>query len=231
MVFINLRSFFRPNMTEILLIRHGQSANNAQPEHLRVCDPGLTEMGVRQAQALAEHLKDVSLTRLYCSPFLRALETTRPIADLKKVSVHVRADIFEEGGCYSGYEAVGVRGEPGLGFSALSQRYPDWNIDESIPETGWWGRDYETTSQAIQRADVFAKWLESELDDGGCHAFVIHADFKYLLLRRLLGPTIPTQLSLSLYNTGVTHCRWLGQRWDLVGLNSVEHLSECMMTS
>ncbi|MEM7559434.1 MAG: histidine phosphatase family protein, partial [Planctomycetota bacterium] len=64
----------------ILLIRHGQSANNALPEELRVCDPGLTQNGQRQAERLAESLAEAKIDSRLCSPIFRSLETVKPVA-------------------------------------------------------------------------------------------------------------------------------------------------------
>ena len=82
---------------KLLLIRHGQSANNAGPDHLRVPDPGLTAVGHEQSKLLAERLSAQPISQLYCSPFLRALETIRPLAETMGKRVNVRADIFEKG--------------------------------------------------------------------------------------------------------------------------------------
>ena len=37
----------------LFLIRHAQSENNAKPDHLRIEDPGLTELGQRPTLDLA----------------------------------------------------------------------------------------------------------------------------------------------------------------------------------
>lgn len=60
---------------ELYLIRHGQSENNARPEHLRVEDALLTELGHQQAGLAAEWIKTIGLDRLFSSPFRRALQT------------------------------------------------------------------------------------------------------------------------------------------------------------
>ncbi len=218
-------------MTDILLIRHGQSANNAQPENLRVCDPALTELGVVQANALAKRLEALPLTRIFCSPFLRACETARPVAARKGMRVFVRPDIFEEGGCYSGHAAVGKRGEAGMGYSELKHKYPGWSIDSAIAESGWWGREHETVSQARLRADAVGNWLEQEIVAlGGTHVLVIHADFKYLLLQRLFQDALPIESSETLYNTGISQCYWTGTAWEQRQLNAVDHLSGDLIT-
>jgi 2,3-bisphosphoglycerate-dependent phosphoglycerate mutase len=220
-------------MTRVLLIRHGQSANNALPEHQRVADPPLTEIGVRQAAATARYLQDQPVTHLYCSPFLRALETVRPVADSKGMSVQVRSDLFEQGGCYSGYLQVGRRGEPGMGRQQLQSRYPGWSIDPQIDNAGWWGRDYETWEQARTRAKLVAAWIDDEIaSQPGLHVMVIHADFKALLVEAVLARgNQRLELCESLRNTGITEIGWSQPSWKVHRLNCVRHLDASLVTS
>ncbi len=223
-------------MTEILLVRHGQSANNALAEQLRIPDPGLTEIGSQQASALAAWLTEHTLTHLYCSPFLRSLETTRPLAEVTQLSVRVRSDLFEVGGCYSGHEDGKQRGEPGMGRSQLVADYPAWEIDSLIAEEGWWGRDYETFEQGVLRAAVVERWLATEVaSQQGTHVLVVHADFKRLLL-----VAMQSELQLAdrgidlaqvpLYNTGVTQCKYSPQGWEIGDFNSIRHLPSKLVT-
>ncbi|RMF44553.1 MAG: histidine phosphatase family protein [Planctomycetota bacterium] len=216
-------------MAEILLIRHGQSANNALDEALRVCDPNLTEVGRRQAIALADHLQDQAIDRLYCSPFRRSLETTRPIADRLGIRPSIRADIFEQGGCYSGYQVGQRRGEPGLGAVHLQQEYPGWEIDSRIDSAGWWNRPYESREQAIRRAASVRRWLETDVaSQGGRHALIIHADFKFLLLQELLGADAAELQGLfagSLWNAGISRLCFQGSQWIASTLNDASHLA------
>ncbi|MFN3190052.1 MAG: histidine phosphatase family protein [Aureliella sp.] len=220
---------------QLLLIRHGQSSNNALPEEERVCDPGLTELGKRQADLVATGLADASITHLYCSPFRRALETVRPLARAKSMSVSVNPHIFERGGCYSGYDRIGKRGEPGMGHAELVSEYPGWEISDEISDDGWWGRDFETDQQCHLRAERVARWMTRELAPvGGCHAMVIHADFKMILGPKLLaeGRASSEELSESSKeflrapnNTGITAFRWSGNGWQLKKYNCTVHLT------
>lgn len=217
-------------MTEIILVRHGQSANNAQAEHLRVPDPGLTGIGSQQAAALAARLASQRVTHLYCSPFLRSLETVRPVAAVTQLTVCVRNDLFELGGCYSGHEEGKQRGEPGMGRAQLLADYPFWEIDELITDSGWWGRNYETLEQGTQRAARVERWLATEIAAiPGKHVLIIHADFKRLLLEAMQSQT---QLAgrnanleeVPLYNTGVTHCKYSSSGWEIGDFNCTRHL-------
>ncbi len=61
-------------------IRHGESTYNAEGRvqgHLNV---SLSELGRRQAAALAESCKDFAAEAIFCSPLQRARETAEPIA-------------------------------------------------------------------------------------------------------------------------------------------------------
>lgn len=212
----------------ILLIRHGQSANNALPEELRVCDPGLTQNGQQQAEYLAESLADAKIDSLLCSPFLRSLETVKPVAIKRNQTVAIRADIFEKGGCYSGYNTIGKKGEAGMGASELATKYPGWSIDERIAESGWWGHDFESDEAVLQRAQSVASWTEDTfVPTGGTHALVIHADFKSILLKALMQKSDPKfQVGELLWNTGVTELSWQGETkcWSIQQLNDISHL-------
>ncbi len=212
----------------ILLIRHGQSANNALPEELRVCDPGLTQIGQRQAERLAQSLANAKLDSLLCSPFLRSLETVKPVAIRRNQTVAIRSDIFEKGGCYSGYNAIGKKGEAGMGASELATKYPGWSIDERIAEAGWWGHDVESNEAVLQRAQTVARWVEDTfVPTSGTHALVIHADFKSILLKALMQKSDPLyQVSELLWNAGVTELRWNEgtECWNMERLNNISHL-------
>jgi 2,3-bisphosphoglycerate-dependent phosphoglycerate mutase len=216
-------------MTRVLLIRHAQSQNNSLPESQRVCDPGLTCLGYRQAAATANVLAIHSIANLFCSPFLRSLETTRLIAEATGLRPEIRSDLFEQGGCYSGYLPGEEKGEPGMGRTQLATRYEGWQIDPHITESGWWGRPYESEEEARRRAHSVGNWLEQKVarPDAKQSALVIHADFKRLLLLQLLGlsDTDPViQRFGPLLNAGITIVEFTHRSWLLNTYNSHSHL-------
>lgn len=66
----------------IYFVRHGESqANLLQEIANRGLRHGLTRKGREQAVALADRLQDLSITHLYTSPLLRAIETTVILAN------------------------------------------------------------------------------------------------------------------------------------------------------
>ena len=214
----------------ILLIRHAESANNALPEQERVSDPGLTELGQRQAELLAEGLSRYRLpiAELYCSPFKRSLDTTLPVSRRLQLRPTIRADIYEQGGCYSGYEPGKLKGEPGMDRATLSALYAQWIIDERIGPRGWnVGRDYESFAEVQVRARNVQTWLEQDWHpktSDALAALVIHADFKYHLLSAMLGGDNWPGVDEPIWNTSVSLLEYGSKRWRLMEWNSVEHL-------
>jgi broad specificity phosphatase PhoE len=74
-------------------IRHAESLANADQDDS--LDAGLSSLGRRQVQALAERYASTRITAIYSSPFLRCLETAGPIARALNLSVRLRPELCE----------------------------------------------------------------------------------------------------------------------------------------
>jgi 2,3-bisphosphoglycerate-dependent phosphoglycerate mutase len=172
-------------MRTVYIIRHAQSANNALPDWERVPDPGLTELGVRQADQLAHHACTLPIHRLYCSPFLRSLQTAMPLGKAINQPLHVNRHLYEVKGCFSGYQVGKLLASPGLGRSQILKDFDPCHVDESIQEQGWnFGCSVESDEEANERARRVAKWIiDDQAFPSQQHiAMVIHADFIVKLL-------------------------------------------------
>lgn len=83
-------------MTTILLIRHGQN-DFVEKGKLAGWLPGvhLNDVGRSQAEAMASALEEFELEAVYSSPLERAIETARPIARAKDLTVKRRKGLGE----------------------------------------------------------------------------------------------------------------------------------------
>ena len=72
---------WKRDVTELLLVRHGETLWNQQGRMQGQHDSPLTTVGLQQAKQLAQRLKDASFTALYSSDLGRAHQTARCIAD------------------------------------------------------------------------------------------------------------------------------------------------------
>ena len=145
---------------ELFIIRHAQSTNNALLDQAtRVVDPPLTEIGLRQADLVAQHLargvdhetaaiegqgadtpSGMGIERLYCSAMIRALQTATAIGRALDLKPHVWVDIHEEGGMWLDHgPSEGIRGHAGMTRGEIARRFPDCVLpDDEITEQGWW---------------------------------------------------------------------------------------------
>lgn len=82
--------------TEIYLIRHG----DALPDADEVIDgdydaQSLSELGRRQARALADRLKDANLAAIYASPIGRARQTAAAVAEVAGLELYIEPELRE----------------------------------------------------------------------------------------------------------------------------------------
>jgi probable phosphoglycerate mutase len=84
------RDFQRPfqlpaGATEVVLIRHGSARHSTPEQPLDLIDghsdPELTELGRRQAQAIAERLDGARPAAFFVTPLRRTQQTARPLAE------------------------------------------------------------------------------------------------------------------------------------------------------
>lgn len=102
-------------VTELLLIRHGQTAWNKMKRLQGHSDIPLNEKGEQQAIALGETLKHESLDAIVSSDMMRALKTAEEIAKWHKLRVKVVQDLRER--CYGAFE--------GMSHEEIAERYPE----------------------------------------------------------------------------------------------------------
>jgi 2,3-bisphosphoglycerate-dependent phosphoglycerate mutase len=76
------------DVTEVLLIRHAQVPGGSTVE-----DAGLTELGLEQAEVLADYLQSLQIDGVYCSPARRAQETASRLAARQGLPVQVINDL------------------------------------------------------------------------------------------------------------------------------------------
>ncbi|MBA3352190.1 MAG: histidine phosphatase family protein [Blastocatellia bacterium] len=75
-------------MTKLYLVRHGQSAGNAQGRFGGHGPTPLSQLGERQAEITAKMLAREGVTVIYSSDLERALQTARPLSELTGVTIN-----------------------------------------------------------------------------------------------------------------------------------------------
>jgi broad specificity phosphatase PhoE len=102
-------------VTELVLVRHGETIWHAENRYAGSSDVPLTPHGVKQAERLADWARAADLEALWCSPLSRAWETAQRVAEATglapRVDSRLRELHFGEG--------------EGLTAAEMEQRFPE----------------------------------------------------------------------------------------------------------
>lgn len=115
-----------PDALEILLIRHGETAWNAERRLQGHLDVPLNQHGRRQAAALAAVLREQPLDAVFASDLQRARQTAEPLAAAHGLPLQVDAGLRER--CYGAFE--------GLLYDDIAGRFP-------AAHAAWQARDID----------------------------------------------------------------------------------------
>ena len=139
-----------PASTRHVLVRHGETAWNAQRRFTTRSDVPLSERGLAQARALADGLAEAALDAIYASPSARARVTAETIAAASpgRPMVVIDERLREiDAGPFEGLTPEEIEAGP------LAEAYAAWHTDgEPVFPSG-----AETFDEAIARARAFLR--------------------------------------------------------------------------
>ncbi len=195
----------------IYLIRHGESAYNAEGRIQGQSDVPLSELGRRQSDAVADALAGDAVDAIYSSPLRRALETAQPVASRTGTPVVTDPRLME---IDAGVFQDRLRAE-------LAERYPEeyrqWlsgDPDFTIPG-GESRRDL-----MVRGGDVLLAIRRAGYE----HAVVVsHGGLLSAVLKVLLD--IPAHRHpFRLENGSISRIEYTGGSVKLLSLNETHHL-------
>lgn len=261
---------------QLYIIRHAQSENNALWARTgssdgRLSDPDLTEIGHEQARAVAKflassvldekpdrwdshNLTGFNLTHLYCSYMLRAVKTGTYISKAVGLPLVAWQIIHEWGGIYD-RETKTNEEVPlaGLGKAYFTQNFPDFVLEETLEEEGWWNfRPYELPADTLKRGAIFLNELLERHSEDDRVGIVTHGGFADSMFKVLIGhwpvyshfdesfdaDTIPTELLTNaphemwfrLNNVSISRIDIFKERYVVVYWNRVDFLPPELVT-
>ncbi|NLE84059.1 MAG: histidine phosphatase family protein [Chloroflexi bacterium] len=247
---------------QLYFIRHGQSANNAnwdkkgENAYERSSDPHLTELGNRQAQALAafiastqsdsDHVSvggyrhSVNITHLYSSLMIRAIQTGTILSETLGIPLYGLPDAHEIGGVYLEREIDGVSTvsfEHGVTSAYLQENYPHIQHLQPIHERGWWQGGREDPDASLSRAERLLQYLRNRhLGSGHKVAVVTHGGFFNSMMRVLFSinteelenRNLPTWFSFC--NCAITRLDLVNDRVELTYHNRTSFMEDELVT-
>jgi probable phosphoglycerate mutase len=196
-----------------MLVRHGETVSNVQ--HVldsRPPGPPLTELGRRQADALADRLVDEPIVAVYASTAIRTQETAEPVAKSHGLSVEVLDGVHE----VQVGDLEGLSDEESL--KTFTTVFIGWTLGElDVPMPGG-----ETGAEIHQRFLADIRAIQARHPDGlvvvATHGGVIR------LVAELLSDNVGPQLANAglIPNTGHVLLESRDSGWHCVEWTGVE---------
>ena len=114
-------------MTRFILARHGQSKANENGFLYGCTETPLSNLGIKQAEALCQYLlKKYKIDAIYSSPLSRAYDTVKGVADALGLPIFIEQDFIE----------VSAGKLEGLSYSEIDrfyrEEYQAWSKDTGI---------------------------------------------------------------------------------------------------
>ncbi len=204
-------------MTELLLIRHGETAWNRERRMQGHIDIPLSEAGLRQAQALGQALAAERPDAIYSSDLGRARTTAQPIAEAHKMSLMLSASLRER--CYGAFE--------GLLYEEINQRYPQafaaWRARELHARFPAGEREAETQQEFHDRAVKAVTDLVSA-HPAGKLVIVTHGGVLDCVYREATGMRIEAERNFGIVNAAINRLQWDGQHFRVLQWADASHL-------
>lgn len=200
-------------MAKIYLIRHGESVANTKGIYQgQTYDTKLSQLGVRQAEAIAGRLRHEQVRRIIASPLTRARETAGTIALFHPVTIDIHRQIIETNhGAWEGKRAADIaRQWPGM--------YRLWATKPSrVRFPGG-----ETFGDLQKR--VWRWWIDTAPHCTGTTVIVTHDNVIRIILAGILGMPADSMWTFELQPTGITTIEVVRKKATVLALNDTGHL-------
>lgn len=200
-------------MITILLIRHGETAWNREEIFRGRADVALNETGLKQAQLLAEYLKDEKIAEIYSSPLKRALQTAEKIASYQNLEVNISNELNDfDFGLWQGLPLDQVKKE----FPDIFDKWRNYPHLVKIPGA-------ENLEEVRRRALSLVNKVINR--NQGIIAMVSHRVINKVLICALLGLDNSHFWNISVETCGITTFNYENNHFVLVRHNDTSFLS------
>lgn len=205
-------------MTELLLIRHGETAWNAERRLQGHLDIALNAEGERQAAALARALASESLDAIFSSDLQRAWQTAQAVAAPRGMTVTVDPGLRER--CFGAFE--------GLLYDDIQARFPEahaaWKA--RMPSVRYPAGQHvaETLDEFFARvADALSRLLQDRAYRKV--ALVTHGGVLDCIYRIANQLDIAQPRDFDVFNASVNRVQWTSSGMRVLQWADVAHLS------
>lgn len=204
-------------MIDLVLIRHGETAWNAERRLQGHLDVELNETGLRQAEALAQALQGERFDALYCSDLSRARMTAAPLAALQGLTPV--ADPAWRERCYGAFEGHRYDEIATLfpeAYAAMRERAKDYRYPQGA----------NTAETLLEFAARSVGALTRVLQSGARRiAVVTHGGVLDCINHHVRGIDLSQPRDFEIPNVGINRLAWDGKALKIVQWADVDHVA------
>ena len=161
-------------MRTIYLVRHCETEQSPKKRCIGITDTDLSQNGIRQAQKLKMYFQNKDLSRIFCSPALRAVKTSEIVSGME-IPVTTLSRLHE----------IDMGDWDGMYFEEIEMKYPDEYRRRGLDFAAFSPPNGESFAKCQKRAtQVFCDILRNSSGD---IAIVSHAGFNRTLICSLCG--------------------------------------------
>lgn len=206
-------------MKRIYLIRHGQTDWNVEGRWQGTLDVPLSEVGYKQAAALATHLQDRQINSIYSSDLMRAWKTAEPLAKIKGLAIRKDARLRELNlGVFQGLTHDEIRMKYPEEAKGMEADYMDYVVPQGESRRAMQARAYEIWQEIVAN------------EPNEPIAVFSHGGTIRLLLMKLFPDESERLTKVRITNTCVTTIDVEGDTLHLVDLANASHLESVVLT-
>jgi 2,3-bisphosphoglycerate-dependent phosphoglycerate mutase len=203
-------------MTELSLVRHGETEWNASGRHQGQTDSQLSQRGLAQAEALAERWarEGARFDAVYSSDLGRAMRTAEIL--VARIGGEIRAE-----------ESLRERGLgifEGLTYEEIDERYPEEALLHRSGDPHFRPEGGESYVDLYGRSVAALREIARRHDPGRV-LVVTHGGVVGMAVREALGIGLAVERRVALPNAGVSRLAWDGSGWWVWSLGDVAHLA------
>ena len=200
-------------MTELLVIRHGETDFNRQHRFQGHADVPLNALGLTQAERLAARLADEQVDALISSDLQRALVTAQVVAQALDIAPQVQPLWREQCfGVLEGLEVAAVRRDHAVLWAQWLRYDADW-----APPDGESVRSFH--ARVLRAVEAIAAEHR-----GRRVAVFTHGGVLDMLWRHATGASLHGPRTVEIPNTGLNVLRWRDGALDVLHWADAAHL-------
>lgn len=199
--------------TEILIIRHGETAWNVKAKLQGHMDIPLNAEGTRQAKSLANYLESEKLDAIFSSDLHRAVQTAAEIARLQGVGTRIVKEFRER--CFGGFEGHLKSDLPQLypkEYAHWRSRDPDFHFPPSATDEHYTGESTREFHHRIMNA------LHHHANQflGKKIAIVTHGGVLESVYREANNLPLEAERKVTIFNASINRFIWKSEKLSLI---------------